>query len=291
MLIQKVLHLEDYLAKKSAKIDSDYAVMVKYNGWYVYIDNIDGNWGQLCSSNYRKIPSLTELSKKFQLVKTKLGALNFTNCRFIFEATIPFKPFKEINGILNRKYEQANAVQLNLHDIIHFNSLELAFRSRVIDLESTATISNEAGINTKAVKIEEVVSTCEAMYDNFNKFVALAEEGTIFKQLNAGYSPGKRNKTVLKLKEEITRDLLVTGIVEGKGKYENLVGSLTCFYKRKNIHISVSGFTDLERQLWWKHPALIVGKVIEVKAMSEFPNGSLKEPRFIRIRTDKLVGE
>jgi hypothetical protein len=38
-------------------------------------------------------------------------------------------------------------------------------------------------------------------------------------------------------------------------------------------------------------PSLIHGKVVEVKAMKELPDGSLREPRFKCIREDKTIGD
>jgi DNA ligase-1 len=49
--------------------------------------------------------------------------------------------------------------------------------------------------------------------------------------------------------------------------------------------------TDAQRELWWAEPTLINGKVVEVKAMKELPDGSLREPRFKCIREDKTIGD
>jgi hypothetical protein len=49
--------------------------------------------------------------------------------------------------------------------------------------------------------------------------------------------------------------------------------------------------TDKQRTTWWNARSLIIGQVIEVKAMQELPDGSLREPRFKCVRFDKTLAE
>ena len=128
------------------------------------------------------------------------------------------------------------------------------------------------------------------LYYWFDQITSDGGEGIVAKQLNSPYQPGKRNSSMLKLKEEVTKDLLVVEVEEGKGKYENTLGSLLCRRKNGTI-IQVSGMTDSQRNEWWCNPALIVNSVVEVKAMSELPDGKLYQPRFKTIRHDKLTGD
>lgn len=72
---------------------------------YLYVDYIDGVWYPPCTSSGRILPSVvTHLLVSFK----KLSVPN--NSRLIFEGTIKGESFHTLNGIFNRKYEQAENV-------------------------------------------------------------------------------------------------------------------------------------------------------------------------------------
>ena len=283
LAIQKVLHFSEAKKKKSFKL-SNYAILEKLDGWFVYIDCIEGRWGTLNSSAGREIPSLEYLSKKITRLTPPARST-----RFIFEATIPRKLFHETNGILNRKYEQAEGVVLNLHDMIPIDYPDTSFLSRY----PTCSLYIDAlqqvlGYQVQLVPIREISNEESVFYEHFSEIVSQQGEGVILKATDAGYYFGKRNQTMMKIKEEITKDLLVVGLEEGEGKYRDTLGSLVVQGKNKVTH-SISGMTDEQRQEWWEYPLGIVGKVVEVKAMKELPDGTLREPRFKCVRLDKTI--
>ena len=63
---QKVLHLHLEEAKKKPKITGRYIVTEKLDGWYGYIDYLQGEWGKVTSSSGREIPSLLWARQVFQ---------------------------------------------------------------------------------------------------------------------------------------------------------------------------------------------------------------------------------
>lgn len=109
-------------------------------------------------------------------------------------------------------------------------------------------------------------------------------EGTMVKNLHVAWV-AKRTWAWMKVKEEITLDVLVTGIKEGTGKYVGMCGALICDHKGRKIR--VSGMPDDLRALFFNKPKSIVGKMIEVEAQEETDAGSLRHPRFKRVRDDK----
>lgn len=118
-------------------------------------------------------------------------------------------------------------------------------------------------------------------------------EGLILKGIDSLYT-FKKNKTWIKMKAEETADLLCIDYVEGKNKYEGMIGSLTCrgTVEGKVVQVDVSGLTDLERS---KSPNYYIGKIIEIKYNKVIANKnsslhSLFLPRFVCVREDKSNG-
>jgi hypothetical protein len=285
-LPQKVLSYTEAKKKKSFRTTTNYAILPKIDGWYVYLDCIEGIWGELCSSAGREIPSLTYLSKKFKRLSTPSR-----NLRFIFEATIPGMLFHETNGILNRKYEDAEGVVLNLHDVVPIDETGTPFYVRYENCKLYIDVFQQViGEQASLIEILEVSKEEPVFYDHFGNVISKGGEGVILKDIDSGYFFGKRNDRMLKIKEEVTKDLLVVGFLRGEGKYSDTLGALVVQGKNGVRH-SVSGMTDAQRDMWFVMPSLIHGKVVEVKAMKELPDGSLREPRFKCIREDKTIGD
>lgn len=287
ILPQKCLHLLDAKKVKKFRLDSPYAIFIKIDGWYLTIDYINGDWGQLTSSAGRVVPSLTYISSFFPQVKGITG-----DYRFIFEGTIPDLTFHEMNGRFNKKEEQVLSPILHLHDIIPLNNTsDYAFSLRYeLAKNYIQNLEDVLEYKTELVKTLDITLEEDMFYFWFDQITSASGEGIVAKQLNAPYCPGKRNSSMLKLKEEVTLDLKVIGVERGKGKYEDTLGSLIC--QRKNgVIVTVSGMTDKQREEWWENSALIVNSIVEVRAMKELPDGTLYQPRFKLVRTDKTTGD
>ena len=82
-------------------------------------------------------------------------------------------------------------------------------------------------------------------------------------------------------------DLLVHSIYEGKGKYEGMLGGVRVHFNNNTDNGVGGGFSDKQRQLFWDHPELIIGKVIETEIMELTDAGNLRHARFKGVREDK----
>ena len=282
---QKALHYNEAVKKKNY-IPNTFAIQPKLDGWFVMIDFIDGKWGKLTSRAEREIPSIAYLNEKIEEALQPSQDL-----RLIFEATIPDMQFHELNGVLNRKYEDAENVVLNLHDIIYLQKPEMPFRDRYMFLDSVYDdLYPVLQDKVQLVPILAISSQEDVFYYHFNQVTSSGGEGIILKNYNSGYFFGKRNAHLMKIKEEVTKDLAVVGMSGGDGKYEGTLGALIVQSRDGTKH-TVSGMTDEQRTSWWNDRSLIIGKVVEIKAMKELPDGSLREPRFKACRFDKEIWE
>lgn len=152
--------------------------------------------------------------------------------------------------------------------------------------------------NCKSISESQVISVIDTrvVYDmqdamaHYRELVANGEEGTILKHPDLLWKDGT-SKDAVKLKVEADVDLLVVGFEQGKGKFADMVGSLTCETADGGIRVNVSGFTDgMRKHITENIDQWIGNKVITVRAndiMEADPVSSLFLPRFVEVREDK----
>ncbi len=278
MKMQKALHLHLEQAKKTPKCVGDYMMFEKHDGWF-------GTWDfpekVIRSSSGREIPSLRdfaiELGQKMPKVRGRL----------IFEIMIEdleYDSFPELNGILNRHHEQADDVYLRVHDFLVDFKCSMIAHTRYKLAEEIIQRMNDSRIRMSPML---GTSTQSSTWLNTAKRIwEKGGEGIILKHCEAVYMPEKRNFTLMKIKEELTLDMLAVELVEGAGKYTGTTGALVVM-EASGLKHNVSGMTDAMRDDWWTDKNTILGKVVEIKAMKRLVDGSLREPRFKAIRWDK----
>jgi DNA ligase-1 len=131
----------------------------------------------------------------------------------------------------------------------------------------------------------------QARYKEINaKAIAGGYEGIMLKDPNAGYEC-KRSVAWLKLKPFIEVSLEVTNVEEGTGRNQGRLGALVCegVDDDRRIKVNVgSGFSDSDRDNYWKSVGNLVGQIVEVRAdaITQNQDGtySLRFPRFKSFR-------
>lgn len=280
---QKAQHLYIEEDKKTPKhLGKEYAVFEKYDGWYGYCNLANG---VIHSRANRPIPSCEALSREIYHLCMKHGVNSGT---LVFEILLrSTKDFSELNGILNRTVGNyiAEGVYLRVHDWVPDSvDTKVPFSTRFEEVQFIVETLDSPNIILAPYLVRSISPTVWKEYaEGVWKH---GGEGVILKQWDAPYHLGKRNSTLMKIKEEVTLDLLVIDVVEGQGKYHNTTGAIVC-KDSKGFKHTISGMTDEQRFDWWRKPENIVGKVVEVKAMKVLPDGQLREPRFKAVRHDK----
>lgn len=278
---QKAKHLFLELEKKKPTISGDYMVTEKVDGWYVYLDYVVGQgWGDITSRAGRAIPSMKFLSPDLD---TMLGR-PLENCRLICEAVIEGMVFSELNGVFNRSKGDCDAVNVSLvaHDLI-FESNELSAIERYMLIP--ALLGKQVkGKRFCIAELLHVSSSVEMWKHVFEAVVTAGGEGIVMKKAASLYSPDKRNNDLMKIKEEVTADLLCTDMYETTGTKGNPNTNLSLVTKAGVlITVRVGKFSDIA-EMEADSP---IGKVIEIAAMKKLKEGTYREPRFKAIRHDK----
>ncbi len=114
----------------------------------------------------------------------------------------------------------------------------------------------------------------------FRDVASRGGEGVIVKDPDKPYHTG-RSAHVLKVKKARDMEGLVIGINQGKGKYENAMGSLTLKLENGVVFKLGTGFTDAVRN---NPPA--VGTTVTFKYHGFSKNGVPKFASFLRVRAD-----
>ena len=205
------------------------------------------------------------------------------------------------NGILNKAVkgtitpEEASRVRMWCWDMIPLDDFwkgicKIPYFDRVSVLtERMNTVYNAQEEHLINVLSATPVDNQEQAERIFQIALDDGQEGIIIKN---GDSPweDKRSKFQVKMKAELEIDLLVTDVLEGKGKAEGLIGSLSCKSKDGNLLVNVgSGLNDEDRK---KDPEEFIGKIISVKYNEKIKDKksdswSLFLPIFQELRLDK----
>lgn len=206
------------------------------------------------------------------------------------------------NGILNKAVkgtiskEEASRVRLWCWDMIPLADFKEGL-CKIPYFDRLAVLNDRMGDVFNVQEVPDLVKILPAeMVANyqeaealFNMALAEGEEGVIVKNGDSIWE-NKRSKYQVKMKAELEADLLVEGVIEGSGRIEGLVGSLSCTTKDGNLKVNVgSGLTDEDRK---KSPDEFIGKIISVKYNEKIKDKnsdtfSLFLPIFQELRLDK----
>jgi len=222
---------------------------------------------------------------------------------FVLDGEIMGKSFQDLMRQAQRKENvQTQDTVFNVFDILPLEDFKRGFwnaqlRKR-LDVLSDMQPVFDAMPNVTRVDSQIVVdlSTEEGrtkLHEYATEMVTAGVEGIMIKDMEAPYEC-KRNTFWMKWKPTITVDLPVIELEEGTGRNKGRLGALVCrgVDHGKEISVNVgSGFSDTERDLFWKQQEVIVGRTAEIlcDVITQNQDGtySLRFPRFVRWRDDK----
>ena len=234
-------------------------------------------------------------------IKSELYDVMGDDTLVIFEAYIDNTKHSVISGHCRDTKEQHTELTARCHDYITLTEFINGGTEEYFDryfalvdlLHGNPELKHCIVVDQVAVhSIEDAMVLTKEVWAN-------GGEGGVLRSIHGLYAGGlgcpvvgtKRSEDIVKLKQSVTYDLEVIGMNRGKkGKYSETLGTLVCRWKDGKT-LPVSGMTNVQRNLWWNDPSLIVGSIIEVKAMTNSTYESLREARYKSTRFDKFEGD
>lgn len=141
----------------------------------------------------------------------------------------------------------------------------------------------------KPVPILGVVKSIDEVDQIVEPIWARGGEGVMLNSVS-GFYEKKRSKELLKVKKTQEFVLKVIDVMEGTGKFEDMLGALIVDYNGVRLGVG-SGFTEAQRRLIWDNSELYIGKRIEIDSFGESTNmlgtKSLNCPIFKRFVGDE----
>lgn len=263
------------LSKTKPKAGKSYLIEPKYDGLRA-IAVVKGQSVTLLSRNGLEFTSTDHL--KEPLLRMARGQDLF------FDGELVNGNFNNSSSAVRRKNQTNTETTYHIFDRLEAhewggNTREHAHRRTLLgqDFES----NRDEGLQL----VPSYRATPEEFMRYYNHFLDQGYEGAMVKD-PMGLYRFRKHKDWIKIKPAKDLDLRVESLVQGEGKYLGMLGAAIVTYKGKRVRVG-SGFSDEQRQQFWASPNSIKGKIIEVQFHEETPDGSLRHPRFVRIREDK----
>ena len=207
---------------------------------------------------------------------------------------------KESNGILNSvlsggELPDGARLQMIAWNMLPYNDWKAGKTSKEY-VECFNDLDNFLLRNETLIRLVESykISNLEDALNLNNLRMARGEEGSVIKTLTHKWKNGTSTECV-KLKLEVSVDLLWVDSIEGEGKAEGMLGAMCLESSCGKLKVNVgTGFTDKERADLWHNKRH--GSVVEVIANDTITNKkdsslSLFLPRYVGIRGDKDVAD
>lgn len=279
-------------------LDETFYITTKLDGHRTIVF-YDGGNVEFRTRNGHLIDGLDEIERDIKALFTASASENVILDGEIIAAGLDPKEddvYKETSKKL-RRHGRKDGVEFHIFDMLPREEFDagtstLSYADRRAQLTALfVTNEPEEDATVKLVDVLYVGDDKSVIPNLLADAIENGEEGLML-NTGAGLYSDKRTKDILKIKQFYDDDVLVTGVFEGTGKYENKMGGVVISYKGYEVKVG-SGWTDADRETYWNNQQDILGQVIEVQHFGESTNSknddiSLRFPTFSgRVRTDK----
>jgi DNA ligase 1 len=178
-------------------------------------------------------------------------------------------PLQRIMGAVNRDTpnEDSGKISFNVFDCLLRDRKQADFAARLMAIRLVAFPLNTQVYQAYTQHLESYFEVEQFHLMSLNK----GYEGTIIRHGRNEYMQGKRSPEVMRIKDFKDEDCPITGIQEGKGKYEGSTGAFELTFPGTDKPFTAgSGLTDVQRDQLWEQRDGISGTVkVKYEKLSE----------------------
>lgn len=206
----------------------------------------------------------------FPTVEASLSKL-FPSSSFVFDGEIMSTDFNNTqkSAFASKRGTTVGDVVFNIFDMIpakEWNTGNFTTKAfaRYGYLEATMNaLAASMPDNIKTVE-REFTTEVDRVMELQAQHEGLGYEGGMLNS-DIPYYIGKKSNRMLKVKTMLSQDCTVTGMYEGKNKYEGMMGGFVVTQENGASCEVGTGFSDEDREYMWNNKADVVGRLIEVK--------------------------
>lgn len=272
---------------------------VKYDGCHVILVKKEGKAYAFSRQGEPVLAAMDHVLRDLE----RIAADNFV---LFAEAWHPLLDHSTINGTFRRSYlaEGAELLEAVVFDYVPLADFEaggcpVRFKTRrdaatAIVLAAQGLYESFEDSPVRSSYISQTVDQCQHFVNHSREIYneEFVIDGFMRKDRDGLWKAGSGSGgESVKLKDHMSIDVKVLAVLEGKGKFVDMVGSIKVLWGLRELVVGGGKLTDKERRLYWDFPGKIVGRIVEVHGLSESQHGMIREPRFIRFRDDKTEGE
>lgn len=270
---------------------------LKPNTWFVLEDKLNGincsyiN-GIMLSRQGKELTNLSHITKELDQLSFEGYYFNGELVKRNTDNLTNGENFRETTSIVNSDAEDKTNIDLIVFDLLPIDEFyegksKLKYKDRLKQLRELKQEAEEKGLTH--LHIPEVYYEGDDI-SVIDKYLDIAteqdKEGLMC--IKDGVWKNKRHNNILKVKKFMSADVKIIGYEEGTNKYEGMLGSFTVDYKGNKVSVG-SGYSDEQRQEFWKHRDEYIDSILEVKFKEETKDKktgliSLQFPIFICIR-------
>jgi len=272
------------------KAGKTWAVEPKLDGIRVMVTaNPSQGWVTYETRNGNAITSLGKLTPALLRIAKHLGHTVCLDCE-----ALAMGDFFTGVGELMKKAGEADLARLAVFDVPMVEGWTdceaMTYEARRLLLQTLFEEVGTDGLAADGIRLVPVFETLDSEAIDpetlLGTAIGLGWEGLMLKDVHSTYSPGKRTKAWIKLKNCETYDCTIIGFSPGKGRYDGAAGAMLVNHKGTMVAVG-SGLDDALRVDLYDNPALYIGKVAEVACQQLTPSGSMRHPVLVCIRWDK----
>ena len=275
------------------KLNGEKFLEVKLDGVRVITILYPNGKVDMFSRNGKELTNFNNLQEELR-EKIKINPIDDA---LVIDGEVVSKNFQELMKQIHRKEVVQNQdATLFLFDFLPFEKFKIGvyektYRFRTLSLEKWYNQFIRNSDKIKLIEKKLINLDCSeglSVFRNFNnESIVQGYEGIMIKDPESFYEC-KRSTTWLKLKPVIEISLEVKDFEEGTGRNLGKLGAIIAegIDNGKFFRLNIgSGFSDEQRESFWKNKHKLIGQIVEIKAdsISKSQDGeywSLRFPRF-----------